>query len=213
MNFIEKKRFEVEERAEKFSQHTNNILAIKKFMESRFEEIKLNSTQKEMMLRYQYYYNQMSTGKYNDRALISQIISHFNVSKSQAEIDVRISKELYGTTFQINKQFQIANDLAILNTCREKAIATGQLDVAAKLLKVKAEFLKMVPDEKDNNDDYSPATIITMFNPALIGVEPLDKSKVTELMATLKKEYGYDGNLDFIESIDFTEDAEDTDNQ
>lgn len=197
MNPLQKQALELEARIDYITEQTNDFQTIRAYMNNRLDQIKLTPGQNEKLRRWQYIYDQLSTGKYSDDDIRSQLVVHFHIEDQLARSDIRQAQELFSTTIAINKKFRIIMDLKLLDKMQRKASTNNDLDAYAKLQKTKNELYKMLPDEEEMPGDYfQPRTNIFEFNPSLLGVNPIPEEKVKALLEQLKNEYG-------IEDIDF----------
>lgn len=208
MNPLQKQALELEARIDYITEQTNDYQTIRAYMNNRFDQIKLTPGQTEKLRRWQYIYDQMSTGKYSDDDIRSQLEVHFSVDTQTARNDIRHAQELFSTTLSINKKFRIIMDLKLLDKMQRKAALDNQLDAYARLQKTKNELYKMLPDEEEMPGDYfQPRTNIFEFNPALLGVNPIDPSKLKALIEQLKSDLQIT-DIDFEMIYDNPEDSD-----
>ena len=198
MSFLKSKYDEVSEAVEKYSKYTNDFMAIKKFMKSRVENIKLTEAQQEIYNRLQFIYNQLVSGKYSEQQIVHMLTNEpYNLKRSQAYYDIQTCKDLFSTARPLDKQFLLKLNYERLEIQMRKASEANNLDVYAKLQKNMLELLKMMPDEElEVPEDYVPTLVVPMYDPRLLGIKTVDAQKLAELKATLKKQFNF--NLDFI---------------
>lgn len=185
------------------AEQTNDWMMIRDYMNNRLGEMRLSDQQKTKLRRYQFAYDQLSSGRYTELEVISQLQEHFGVAEVTAISDLKCSKEIYSTTLAINKRFEIKMQIELLKIEQQKARDVGNLDASAKLAKCIAEFLKMVPDEMPDKDDaFTPHQNALTFNPAILGIPAIDKTEMNDLLKTLANKYNYKLDTSFIEIED-----------
>jgi len=185
------------------AEQTNDWMMIRDYMNNRLGELKLTESQKQKLRRYQFAYDQISSGKYTEMEVIAQLVEHFKIEEAMAIADLKCSKEIYSTTLAIDKRFEIKMQIELLKIEQQKARDVGNLDASAKLAKCIAEFLKMVPDEMPDKDDaFTPHQNVLTFNPAILGIPAIDKSEMNELLKTLANKYNFKLDTSFIEIED-----------
>lgn len=189
--FLQKHKEELISRAEWMAEQTNDLQTIKAYMTARFNDIKLSDKQKAKMARWQFVYDQLSTGRYTQLDIRWQLQNKFGISEGAAMLDIREASDVFGSTMNINKMFKIQLDIQLLDVMKQKARDTQQLDSYARLQKVQNELYKMLPDEDEvPADHFSPHQIIMKFDPSLLGIAPLRADKMKELFAQLSREHG-----------------------
>lgn len=191
MNILKKNQLELIARAEWMAEQTNDYQLIKKYMSSRYEDIVLTDLQQLKLKRWQFIYDQLSSGKYSDEDVRHQIVQHFKISESQSYADLRTAKDLFSTTLYINKKFEIIKDIKLLEIMMRKAREANKGDDYAKLQKAKNELYKMLPDEDDVPGDYfEPRKNEFVYDPSLLGVTPISNDKMRDLIDQIKRETG-----------------------
>lgn len=204
---LQKKSIEITLNAEYITERINDFTTIKQFMKNRIAgAIMLNEAQEIQLKRYQFIYDQRSTGKHSELDIMGMLTNMFKVSEGQARIDLKNAKELFANTMQFNKQFEIMMDMKVLDMLKQKAIAVNNLDAFSKLQKQKTELLKLMPDEQDTSmADFEPIKIVYADNPELLGRSRIPIARIEALVNQLKTEHGI-SNFDF--NPNFFEDAE-----
>lgn len=206
-NFLTDNKAAMLRYAEHVTEMTNDYQTIKAFMSARAGDIKLSAKQQEKMKRWQFVYDQLSSGKFTEKEVRQQLMVHFNIEEPTAYRDIQESQELMATTLSINKIFKINCDIQLIEVLQRKANETHQLEAYAKLQKVKNELYKMLPDKEENPGDYfTPRQNIIDFNPALLGVAPVPEDQMKALFDQLKNEFGI---ID-VEYVDLPKDAANT---
>ncbi len=200
MSFLKKNIDNISERAEKYSKHVNDYNAISRFMNSRIAEVKLTDIQQKMLERYQLVYNQLVSGKYNEKSIRTQLVEMYSISEVQAYKDIQNTKELFGTNINIEKQFLIRMDLERLDISIRKCIETNNTEAHAKLQAVRTNLIKLLPEKQERLvDDFQVPMVIAQFDPALMGVPNVTTPELEELLLRLKKDYGHNEDLGFID--------------
>lgn len=204
MNFIQENKLELVARMEWMAEQTNDLQTIRAYMNNRFANIQLNDNQELKLRRWQFVYDQMSSGKYTQQEIRNQLELHFKIDRSTSLADLRTAQELFSTTLNINKLFKIQMDIQLLDTMQLKAREANKLDEYAKLQKAKNELYKMLPDEVDNpTDNFEARQNIFEYNPELLGMKPVSSDKMKALIEQLKHDHG-------IVDIDYTIIEDDT---
>jgi hypothetical protein len=202
-NMLETQKEKLLRQATWMAEQTNDWMMIRDYMNNRLGELKLTEPQKQKLRRYQFAYDQISSGKYTEMEVIAQMVEHFKIAEATAIADLKCSKEIYSTTLAIDKRFEIKMQIELLKIEQQKARDVGNLDASAKLAKCIAEFLKMVPDEMPDKDDaFTPHQNVLTFNPAILGIPAIDKSEMNELLKTLANKYNFKLDTSFIEIED-----------
>lgn len=206
-NFLQVNKAEIIRRAEWIATQTNDFQTIKAYMQARIRDIDLSAEQKEKLKRWQFVYDQSSSGNYTESEIRQQLMDHFGVTQNTSYVDVRQAKELMSTTLNINKLFKINIDIELLDIMKQKAKAANNGDTYAKLQKAQNELYKMLPDEDlAAGDDFVPHTNVIEFNPSLLGVEPIPEEQMKKLLDQIKQEF----NITDIEFDDIPSNAADT---
>lgn len=149
---------------------TNDWQAIKEYLSNRSNDLPLTQMQKDKLERYQFVYNQLSTGKFIEKEVLNQLGKTYGISITQAIQDLSDAKELYGFLFNINKMFELKVQLDINRLMMEKAKASNDLKGYAALEKNRIEMMKIIPEIEDAPGEYfTPHINKIVFDPALIG--------------------------------------------
>lgn len=188
------------------AEQTNDWMMIRDYMNNRLADMKLSANQQAKLRRYQFAYDQLSSGKYTESEVISQLQTHFQVNESTARQDIRHSREIYTTTLAIDKHFEIKMQLDLLKIEQQKARDSGNLEAYAKLTKCITELLKMAPEPVEQDDAFKPHHNSFDFNPAILGIPAIDKTELKELLAVLKAKHNFTADTSFIEDAEIIED-------
>lgn len=103
------------------------------------------------------------------RTVISDVVTMFGVSLSQAALDYEMVCEYFqieNVGFELQHTLQIA--LKDLDEDIEAARMLGEFDAVAKLHRARAEYLKLYPKEQSNLSTLPFAQIVMVFDPKLI---------------------------------------------
>ena len=196
--FLSENKADLIRRAEWITQQTDDYQTIKAYMNARMGDISLNNRQQHKLERWQFIYNQLSTGKYTEQEVRQQLMKHFGTPENTSYTDMREAKELMSTTINLNKRFKIQVDIELLDLMKLKARESNNLDAYAKLQKVQNELYKMIPDEEEKPiDHFTPRQNIVQYNPALLGIAPIPEAQMKDLVDQLKREYN-------IEDVEYT---------
>lgn len=190
MNFLQENKDAIIARAEWMAEQTNDIETLKAYLKGRMDDIKLTERQEVKLKRWQFIYDQLSSGKYTEHEVRLQVMEKFQVGQSISYQDMRNATDIMCTTLNLNKLFKIQVDIQLLDVMKEKARKTNQLDAYARLQKVQTELYKMLPDKEEVPADYFEARQnIIEFNPSLLGIAPIPDAQMGELLSQLKREF------------------------
>ena len=189
------KQAQIMRSAELLAQEINDWQTIQSYVTKRVHEIELSPLQQKKLDRYQFIYNQLVTGKYTDTDVCEMLKDAYNIELTQALKDLRDSKELFNTAFNVKKQFEIKLQLEINRMMLEKANLSGDLRSYAALEKNRANLIKMLPEEEQSVEDFRGHENIIVFDPAALGYDPLNEKELLLLYRDLKKKYGGEINI------------------
>jgi hypothetical protein len=182
---LKKKAADIVKSVESITEKTRDWQLIKQFMLNRLGDIKLTPKQVEKMGRYQFAYNQMAGGKYNDNDVINLTMNMYGLEYSQACEDVSASKEIFSTVININKKFELNIQLQVNRNLQKKAEQLCDFKALAAFEKNRIAMLAMVQDEEENPaDQFVGHQFEAVFNPSLIGAVPVD---LKELMTVINE--------------------------
>lgn len=177
--------------AELLAAEVNDWQTIQNYITRRVTDIKLSPEQETKLKRYQFIYNQLSGGRFTDEDVVSQLEDHFSISYVQALKDIRDAKELYTVAFQVNKQFEIKLQLTLNRIMLDKANNMQDLKAYAALEKNRQKLLAMLPDDADGRaDDFEGHTYQILFEPELLGIEPINNKDLEQFLQTIKEKFG-----------------------
>jgi len=186
------------------AEKTNDWQVIKQYLSNRANNMELTNMQKKKLARYQFVYNQLSSGKFLEKEVVTQITKEFNVDIDIAYEDVADAKELYGFLFSINKLFELKIQLDINRLLINKAKEANDLRAAAAFEKNRIELLKLVPEIVDTPGQYFEShTYEIKFDPSLIGAPDIN---MKEILAEINKRHGATLDLDAIEEAEVVND-------
>lgn len=173
---------------------------IRDFITNRVQGISLSTDQEFKLKIYQYIYDQLQSYKYTEQEVVKSVERLFNRSFSQACADMRHAKEIFNTTLKINKLFEIKLQIDRLKIEQQKCINSGQSKDFALISKVIQSYIEMLPDDEDEMSHlFTGHTNMITFNPALLGIEPLSKSVLDEILSTVKKKNNFNDIISAIE--------------
>lgn len=200
---LQKKAEQVRYATEILLQQTQDWQTIQEFLSNRVQEIELNDRQKGKLKRYQYIYDQLSSGKYTDTEVRSQISKIFLISSSQAYEDINCAREIFNSVININKQFELKMELQSARDLKRKCAEIGDYKNAFQAQKCIIEILKTLPDEETNAGElFKDHHWEVTFDPALLGAPPVN---MLEVLAALNAKRNKKINLDMFEELSFTE--------
>lgn len=200
---LQKKAEQVRHNAEILFAETNDWQVIQKYLCNKLKDIELTATQQKKLDRYQFIYNQLVSGNYTDNEVLQQVTKMYDVNIRQAYQDMNNSREIFSAVINVNKKFELQQQLQINRDMMRKAIALSDVDGYAKLEKNRSELLKQLPDEPDNPAEmFEGHTIHVMFDPALIGAPPVD---MKEVLAVLNAKRNKKIKIDMFEELKYEE--------
>ena len=187
-------------------QKTRDWQVIKQFICNRIPELK-TEIQKEKLKRYQYIYDQLSSGRYTEKEIVAQVKTLFHVSISQAYEDMNCTRELFVTTLNINKRFELKMELESAKDCKRKCIEARDFKNAASYSKIITALLNLVEEEEENPAAlFEGIKIEATFNPELLGAPPISKKDMQDLLQSINAKRSKKIPLDIIEDLEY-EDA------
>lgn len=198
------KQFEqISNTTDRLLETTKDWQLIKQYVNNRIDKIKLNDRQQQKLQRYQFVYNQLSSGKYTEQNVLSQLCDHFGVEIVTAYADMNCAKEIFSSFVNINKKFEIKIQLEINKKMMAKAIEIQDTKNYAILEKNRIELLKQIEDQENAPGElFEGHTIIAEFNPSLLGVPAVN---VKELMKAINEKRSVKIKTDLFEDINFEE--------
>ncbi len=201
---LQEKAMQVSTAANLLVTKTRDWQVIKQYINNRISEIKLTETQKKKLERYQYIYNQLVSGRYTEQEVVNQVKNLYKVELVQAYEDLNSTRELFITTLNINKRFELKMELESAKDCKRKCIEIADFKNAQAYSKVIAMLLREVEDDEQTPADMFEGIFIeATFDPALLGAPPIAKSEIRELMHSINAKRTKKINLDFIEDAEF----------
>lgn len=148
----------------------------------------LTSQQKKKLDRYQFIYNHLVSGKYTESEVVTMTMKNYNIKYVQALEDVSCSKEIFVTTINVNKLFEIKLQLEINRNLQRKAEEIGDMKSAAAFEKNRAMLLKLLPDSEENPADlFEGHQLEAVFDPRLLGAPDIDMAAVLKLINEKRK--------------------------
>lgn len=193
---------QIREASELLIEKTMDWQVIKKFMVNRFEDIVLTVQQKKKLDRYQFIYNQLVDGKYTDSQVVTMNAKFFDISIQQSYEDIRCTRELFNSVININRQFELNNELQIAKKARAKAMEVLDHKAAAAYGKLIRDILALLPeDDSIPGLDFEGHSIEAIFNPKLLGAPDVDMKEVLKSINAKRKVPINTDMFDFLEEI------------
>ena len=193
---------QIREASELLIEKTMDWQVIKKFMVNRFEDIVLTVQQKKKLDRYQFIYNQLVDGKYTDSQVVTMNAKFFDISIQQSYEDIRCTRELFNSVININRQFELNNELQIAKKARAKAMEVLDHKAAAAYGKLIRDILALLPeDDSILGLDFEGHSIEAIFNPKLLGAPDVDMKEVLKSINAKRKVPINTDMFDFLEEI------------
>lgn len=177
--------------AEALAAEVNDWQTIQAYISRRARDTELTPIQEEKLKRYQFVYNQLVSGKYKEMEVVEQLEENWGVDWPQALRDLRDAKELFTTTLNVNKLFEIKAQLERNLVELQKASAQANGKTYAQLEKNRHKLLSMLPeDETSLADEFVARTNVLQYDPALLNVTPDNDDEVWVLVKDIKQKYG-----------------------
>lgn len=192
---------------------TQDWQMIKAYMTNRLRtEEFLTSQQKKKLERYQFIYNQLISGKYTEAEVVTMTMKNYNIKYVQALEDVSCSKEIFVTSVNVNKLFEIKLQLEINRNLQRKAEEIGDMKAVAAFEKNRAMLLKLLPESEENPADlFEGHQLEAVFDPRLLGAPDIDLKEVLRLVNEKRKvKINIDGIVTDIPYEDLTNEEKDT---
>ncbi|HYC28225.1 MAG TPA: hypothetical protein VEB42_05400, partial [Chitinophagaceae bacterium] len=175
------------------------------------EGFELTPEQQKKMDRYKFIYDQLSSGKYTEQEIVSQLTNKnlYALSLSQAYEDMRCSREIFSSIINVNRTFEVKLQLDINRNLQRKAIELGDMKAAAAFEKNRALLLKLLPEEDESPADAFEGHIFeAVFDPRLLGAPDVD---MKEVLRVINEKRNKKIEIDLFEDIPFEDKPNDTD--
>ncbi len=201
--FLERKADQVKRGAEILLQQTSDWQQIKKYLCNRIEGIKLSASQKEKLDRYQFIYNQLSSGNYTEQEILQQLQKKemYDISLQQAYDDMNATKEIFSSFININKKFELKLELDIAKEVRRKCLEQNDMKSYAAMSKNIISLLALIEDDNEVNADlFTGIEIEATFDPRLLNAPDVD---MKELLTALNNKRDAKIKMDLIEDLPY----------
>ena len=189
--------------AELLYEKTRDWQLIKKFMCNRSEDFALNAVQQLKLERYNFIYNQLVCGRYSDREVVNTVVTLYGISQVQAYEDMSCSRELFNAVLNINKRFELNNELQIAKDARRKCMELQDFKSAAAFGKLIKEILVSIEDEElSPGEDFEGHEIEAVFDPSLLGAPAVN---MKEVLAAINAKRKVPIKIDMFEHLKYEE--------
>lgn len=176
--------------AELLAQQTSDWQVIQAYVTGRLLDLQLTPVQEVKLQRYQFAYNQLVSGKYTENEVCEMIQSTYGLTYVQALQDIRESKEIFASSVNINKLFEIRLRIELNKQYIQMAVARGDLRAAAAFEKNGVKLADMLPEaESTAAEHFEPHKNIFVFDPSLLGYGQLEKADVDQLLKDINDKY------------------------
>jgi hypothetical protein len=208
-DILKDKAEQIRHGAELIASTTNDWQMVREYLCNRLSEgIELNEIQTAKLKRYQYVYDNMSSGKYNELDIVGHLENVFGIKRTQAVQDIQDAQELFATTLNINKRFEIKMELEINKDARKKALANGDYKSAAAFSKIIQTITKDLPDvDPEAGKRFAGHTFVFTADPRVLGKPLPTKGELNKLMKDINTHTGKSLSMDFIDDLEFEEEA------
>lgn len=194
-------------RSEKVAENINDWQLIKQYLSSPVPSIELTENQQNKLLRYTTIYHELVGNKYDEPELISLIRNQYDISETQARVDIACTREIWSDTLSLNKLFEIKVSIERCKRLLRKAEDQNDMKAYAWIDKNLQRYLSMLPDQDTQlpQDFYIPE-LEPVYDPALLGARKID---LKELEHTINEMRSKKANS-FIEDISIIPDNDNT---
>ncbi len=176
---------------------------IVEYMTNRDKDIQLNKAQQDKLDQYQYIYNQFISCK-SERVVINIFMKKYEVSESIARKNVLSTQELFGHCIKLDKAFELNVQLQIAKDLQRKCEEVQDFKSAAGFQKNATTILRLLKDEDlCPGEHYEGINIECVFDPTLIGGDPITRADFDELVELINKNRTKKIDPKFYEAIDF----------
>ena len=201
----------LQEKSEQVSNATNLLVqktcdwqVIKQYISNRIDDINLTPTQQEKLKRYNYIYNQLVSGRYTENEVINQVMKIFEVKIVQAYEDINCTREIFLTTLNINKRFELKMEYESAKDMKRRCIEIGDFKTAAAIQKNIALLLREIEDDEETPADLFEGIFIeATFNPELLGAPPISKKEINDLLSSINAKRNKKINVDFLDELEY----------
>lgn len=201
---LELRARQVAKGAENLSNLTRDWQVIKEYMCNRLNTITLTDDQQAKLDRYQYMYNQLVSGKYTEGKVISQVMNLYKISYATAYADLRDTHELFNSCINLDKTFMLKQQAEIAQDIITKCLLVGDFKNANAAQKNLTAILRELRvDDTSPGEHYEGINIEVVFDPTLIGGDPITKKDFDELVKEINKNRTKKIDPKFIEDLDF----------
>lgn len=176
---------------------------IVEYMTNRDKDITLTKVQQDKLDQYQYMYNQFISCK-SQRVVIDNFMKKYEVSERIALRNMLSMQELFGHCMKIDKAFELNVQLQIAKDLQRKCEAIQDFKSAAGFQKNATNILRLLKDEDlCPGENFEGITIECVFDPTLIGGDPITRADFDELVNEINKNRTKKINPKFYEALDF----------
>lgn len=211
-NALIKKAEGIQKATDALLETTRDWQTIKAYLNNRLgEAFELTAEQQKKLTRYKYIYDQLSSGKYTEQEVVSQLTnkSLYGVSLSQAYEDLRCSREIFTSIINVNKEFEIKLQLDINRNLQRKAEELGDFKAVAQFEKNRALLLKLLPDLDESPADMFEGHLFeAVFDPRLLGAPEVD---MKEVLQVINEKRNKKIDIDLFEDIPFEDQTDGND--
>lgn len=203
ITFLEETSKQIANGTDLLVKKTSDYQTVKKYLTNRLANIKLTAEQQRQLDRYQFIYNQIMCGKYTESEVIKMTMELFGIEYRQACYDLKDTRDLFSTTLQINRLFELKVELESARRVRTKCEEIQDFKGAEMARKNIVAILSLLPQEEEAAGDlFEGHTIEPVFDPSLIGAPKISKEQVIDLLGQIAKKRGKEFNMN-IEDIPF----------
>lgn len=183
---------------------TRDWQTIKQYLCNRLSEDFLTEEQKEKLVRYQYIYNQLVSGRYTETEVVTQLTNPhiYGLGLTQAYDDLNATKEIFPSFVNLNKRFELIVQLQVNRDMLRKASEIGDLKSFAQIEKNRIGLLAQFEDTDETPGElFQGHTIEAVFDPSLLGIPRIEKAQMKELLDEINAKRKVKISTNFIEDI------------
>lgn len=189
--------------AEILMKQTRDWQVIKQYLCNRLNDLQLTAVQQNKLMRYQFIYANLSSGKYLKHEVIAMTMRNYDINQRQVYDDITCTQEIFSSVLNINKLFELQNQLEIAKSILRKCIEVNDMDNAAKIQKNILAITAMLPDEETSaGEDFTGHNFEATFDPRLLGSPDID---MHELLTAINAKRKVKINTDMFENISYVQ--------
>ena len=192
--------------AELIANEVRDWQMIKQYMSNRLVNIELTEPQQEKLEKMNFVYNNLASGKYNEPQVVRLLEDKYGICSKEAYNIINATKEIYETSFSINKLFELKVELESAKKFRATCIAAKDYKTAGYMYKVILDLLGMIEPMEKETESFEGHIIEAVFDPTLLTGGKAINIDMTALLNKINAKRKSKIKIEkFIEEIPYTE--------